>query len=90
MLAPKMADYVKEMEVYDWMVSWDDPPQEERGEIFFGASSLLRQLPYPGPMVKVFEDAVRDTKSIPSKEKEHWISSVQAGDQDPVIALIFP
>lgn len=41
-------------------------------------------------MMKVFEDAVRDTKSVPSKEKEHWISSIQAGDQDPVIALLFP
>lgn len=40
LLAPKMADYVKEMEVYDWMVSWDRKKREEK---FF-----LVHLPFSG------------------------------------------
>lgn len=41
--------------------------------------------PYPA-----IEKAVEDNKSIPSEEKESWLSKLRAHDEDPVIALLLP
>ncbi|KAL9072309.1 MAG: hypothetical protein Q9161_003628 [Pseudevernia consocians] len=70
---PSMADYVKEMVVNPWKVRWD----EHTGGL------------YPDLMMTAFEEAVKDSRSIPFEEKEHWISKVKAGNQNPVIALLF-
>ena len=117
LIAPRMADYVKEMAVNPWKVCWDDPivpdpfnawEEEDDDELYRPYPDLFvpgpiqpwgeeeeeeeeedLYRPYPG-LMRVFQAAVKDSESIPAEEKEHWISKIKAGDQNPVIALLFP
>lgn len=95
LLAPSVADYVKEMSLKHWKVCWDDPPEEDEfewGSYWGGEEDTTsdKHLPYPDPMMRAFEEAVNNNKAIPSDEKELWVSKLQAGDQNPVVALLFP
>lgn len=39
--------------------------------------------------MRAFQKHVQDTRSIPSTEKESWISEMKAGNEGPFIALVF-
>lgn len=38
----------------------------------------------------VFKEAVKNTDSIPFEEKEGWILQIEAGDENPPLALLLP
>lgn len=96
LLAPDMADYVKEMLIDGWVGCWD-----ESYEHMIRYPWLSRPLwpmsdfrgrydPYSESMMRELEIAIKSTNLISSEEKEFWISETKDGNQNPIIALLLP
>lgn len=49
-----------------------------------------RHGPYPGRRLRDFEDDIKKNQTVTFAEDEQWISKMSAGDESPVIALLFP
>lgn len=45
---------------------------------------------YSNLKMEAFKEAVKNTDSIPFEEKEQWVSQIEAGDENPVLALLLP
>lgn len=72
-LQPRVAQYVECLTVDTWFRSWDDRP-----------SSLHTQYPEK-KMVKLVE-AVENF--VPSHLVATWVTAIESGDEDPIIALL--
>ena len=80
------ADYVKAMVVRPWRVGWEPAPHPRH---WLPGQTPMSWYPYSSKTMRAFEDDINDTKSITSEEKNHWIYHLRAGDENPVIALLF-
>lgn len=80
------ADYVKAMVVRPWRVEWEPAPHPRH---WFPGQTPRSWYPYSKKTMRAFEDDIDDTKSITSEEKNLWIRHMRAGDEAPIIALIF-
>ena len=40
--------------------------------------------------MEAFKEAVKNTDWIPFEDKEQWVSQIEAGDENPVLALLLP
>ena len=78
LIAPRSADYINELLVRGWYPCNEQPRD---GEDDLDCQYLDRRM-------KVFEKAVKDIDSIPSADKEGWISTIRAGDKDPFMSLL--
>ncbi|CAF9938624.1 hypothetical protein IMSHALPRED_001027 [Imshaugia aleurites] len=96
---PNVADYVDEVAVKPWNMCWyatplsgddgkDDGLWKKKN---YWAKSKEHDMhpPYTDSLMKAFEGAVNSARFIPTEEKGHWISKIKAGDENPVIALLF-
>lgn len=79
LVEPRTADYINEPFVRGCRPCWEQPRD--------GEDSIHRR--YLDGRMKAFEKAVKDTDYIPSADKEGWISKVHAGDEDPLLSLLF-
>ena len=78
LVEPRTADYIDELLVQGWHPCWEQPLE--------GEDDIHRR--YLDGRMKAFEKGVKDTNSIPSADKEDWISKIHAGDEDPLISLL--
>ena len=84
--APRTAEYIKTISISYNIIPGDAPtvwPEWSQDP----AADQLNKF-YSG-RARTIEQSVQDTASIPSPEKEHWISEMKAGNEDPFIALLF-
>ena len=77
--APRSADYINELLVRSCHAYFQQPRD--------GEGDLHCQ--YPDGRMEGFEKAVNDMDSIPSADKERWISRIHAGDEDTLMSLLF-
>ena len=78
LVEPRTADYINNLLVKGWHPCWEQPRE--------GEDVIHRQ--YLDGRMKAFEKAVNETDSVPSADKEGWISRLHAGDEDPLIGLL--
>ena len=79
LVAPRSADYINEVFVRSCYAYYQQPRDGEDDP----------HCQYPDGMMEAFEKAVSDNDSIPSADKERWISRIHAGDEDPLMSLLF-
>lgn len=87
LVVPNLADYVKKMVITPWKVCWNEK------DILYGWIQPVpfdTHRPYSDSVMRAFEEAINNSNSIPIGEKEHWISTIKSGNQNPVVALLLP
>ena len=96
LLEPDMADYVREMLVDGWERWFDDSPENERRNPWQSRNEWPmwdlrgRYHSYSESMMREFEETIKSTGFISSEERKFWISKTKVGNQNPIIALLFP
>ena len=79
LVEPRDADYVSKMIVHGWCPFWGEISRD-------GYDSYHCQ--YSESRMRAFEEAAENTKSIPCEETEDWISKINVGNENAVIALL--
>ena len=82
---PSLADYVKKMVINPWKMRWKE---EDTVSHWVPPVPSDTHLPYSDSVMRAFEEAINNSNSIPFGEKEHWISTIKTGNQNPIVALL--
>ena len=83
--APRAAEYIKTMLVRHSIVPADAPTVWPEWSQESAPDQLYK---YYSSRARTIEQSVQETASIPSPEKEHWISEMKTGNEDPFVALL--
>ena len=84
------ADYVEQISIENWYVRFYRPGEDTEDSEDEEYDEFYSPHPYSESKMEAFENAVRNSESIPCEEKEHWISRLNAGDENLVLALLLP
>ena len=75
LLNPRIALYIKELEIDEWASCWD-------------ARRNRHTSPYPTHTMDTFKDAIRHCFLVSPTEAGSWVADIEAGDEEPILALI--
>lgn len=88
LLRPRLALYVTHLSIGRYEVQWQDPDHHGDDDIPYSKEwPETRHTPYPDEDMALFIEEIRKAVLGP-KEVRHWITSVRAGDEDPILALL--
>ena len=78
LLSPRIALYIKELQIFDWAEDWYD---QDLGQD-------LESNSYPRGTMELIKEAIRSSSLIAPSEMGVWGDWVELGDEDPILALI--
>ncbi len=84
------AEYVEQISIENWYLRFFRPGEDTENMDVEEYDEYYSPYPYSESKMKAFENAVKKSESIPSEAKEHWISRLNDGDENPVLALLLP
>ena len=79
---PRVALYVTHLSVGQFRCQWDNPGNDgdERPK--------NAHVPYPDDVMALFIETIQQSSFVPRTESSRWITSVEAGHEDPIFALL--
>ena len=81
LLRPRIALYVTHLCIGGFRSEWDE--RDDGDEWPYNA-----HVPYPDNVMALFIETIRKSSFVPRNETSGWITSVNAGDEDPIVALL--
>ena len=79
LLDPRRALYVQKLWIDEWKIAWDEFHYVEDPH-----------QPYAEDTMQLFERAVKNSEFISESEAEKWISEIDEGGEEPLLALFIP
>ena len=80
---PRVAPYVEELNLYGWMLLWDDSPDVAASEDERKIETLSE------PNRTLFHQAISKSNFIPNEYVEDWMESFEEGAEDQFVGLLF-
>ena len=89
LLRPRIALYVTHLSIgrylSGWQISGDDDDDDDDGNEEWPDDG---HVPYPDNIMALFIQAIGKTSFVPLNEVSRWTTSIRAGDEDPILALL--
>ena len=82
LLRPRIALYVTHLAFGRFRYEWDDSGDD--GDEW----PKIDHVPYPDDVMALFIETIRKSSFVQRNETPHWITSVEQGNEDPIVALL--
>ena len=88
LLRPRVALYVTHLYMGWFQTRWDPDDNDDDDDTAYSKEGPELHSPYPDDDMALFIEAIRRASFVPRDKVEDWITRVEEGSEDPVLALL--